>query len=242
MTSVITHYRLDADPTSDRLEFLLCDLFRRDVALRRVLPALRETGHFTSELPDTDAGVTMNCTVRHDAHRFQFSIETRVDATDNATNAIQPIEHLMLRAGALGVDIPVMHATPIYANARRYGTPRTTRAVDAEQLRIEIPDHAWNRVLLPLFVRLLTGTQDGRVPVIAQTLRCDIPWSVEQTVDSLTGTHHVYLTARAPLYDWASATLYPALLDYFADANVYHTAHPQDDGAWVESHDRPVSH
>lgn len=235
MTSVVTHYQLDADPASDRLEFLLCDLFARHVALRRVLPALRETGYFSGTIVSPNSDIPFNGEVRHHDNHFQFSFKPArpLSAHDTATGD-EHVQQLMLRTGAIAVRTPLMHYVPMCANARRYGTPLTPRSDNAEQLRIEIPDNESNRALLPQFLRLLSGTDDTPAPVDTR------PWSVaasrcvEQTVDSLTGTNHVYLTASSPLHEWARASLHPFVQHYFQNACIYHTAHPLDDGAWVE--------
>lgn len=240
-THTRTHqYRLHTDPSSEAFEFLLCDLFNQDVALRRVLPALRETGYYRGGVAYRNGSGSLYGEVRYQENVVAFSIDATTFTVTQAVSANEHIKRLMERAGAIINRTPSSRYVPMRPGSRRYGTPSTPRSDDAEQLRIEIPDHPWNRALLPSFVALLCGTQEGHVPVAIRPLRDAVDWHIEQTVNSTTGAYHVYVTTTAPLLDWARETLLPILRLYFADAFLYHTAHPMDDGRWVEAVDETI--
>lgn len=236
-------YRLPVQASDDTLEWLLCDLFSRPVALTKALPALRETGAFRGCVKTAKSGASIFVDIYHMRGTFILSFDVTTHRLPQLSVALDVVSQMLAKTDAvqLSKNEPFsVQCEPALPGATDGGRPTRPRDENTEQLRLELPAIDWNLLVLPALVDALTATPALRdvPPVVRDMLASlDAPdkLSVEVTSDSKTGYRHVYLSSTEPLKAWGASALHPVMVTLFAHGSLYYTAHPLDDGEWLEA-------
>lgn len=218
-------YQLHVDPADNTLDYLLCRLFSDETATSRALPDLRSDGLFRESIRHDVTHAVIFCLVTHyqGAVQFTFSVTTR--GAKQAVNAMVFIDRLFEQTGAVRQTVPVHAYEPLVPGSRDGGKPFRERKLYEQQIRADIPDHPWNRRMLPVLLdSLVHGLPDKvALPGTLEAIR-DSMTHIEYTVDSRTGWSHLYFTMQGQALRHVTQTLLePMLATYLTNAYIHHT-------------------
>lgn len=205
----------------DALRYLVYNLFSIETGVGTVFPALRETGYYRGSVDHTVHRATVFCDVAHKDDAVYFRIQVNAPKVQTMLAAMTYFAEQFDGTGAVQTKtFPDINAhTPLTPGATPGGKPTRPLAESEQRIRVDIPDHPWNRRILPLVFDALTHHET--LPDIPASLTLDVS-HVEQTLDSQTGWHHLYITRERHInQQTVEETVTPLLAAYFIKSYVH---------------------
>lgn len=206
---------------SDALRHLVYTLFTRETGVHTVFPTLRETGFYRGSVEHPVHRTTVFCDVAHKDDAVYFNVQVSAPKVQTMLAAMTYFADVFNGTSAVQTNtFPDINThTPLTPGATPGGKPTRERAANEQRIRVDIPDHPWNRRILPLVFDALAHHE--ALPDIPASLTLDVA-HVEQTLDSQTGWHHLYITReRGANQQTVESTVTPLLETYFINSYVH---------------------
>lgn len=205
----------------DALRYLVYNLFTVETGVHTVFPALRETGFYRGSVEHPVHRATVFCDVSHQEDAVYFSVQVSAPKVQTMLATMTYFADIFSGTGAVQTKTfpDIGTHTPLTPEATPGGNPTRELAESEQRIRVDIPDHPWNRRILPLVYDALSHHET--LPDVPASLTLDIS-HVEQTLDSQTGWYHLYITReRSANQQTVESTVTPLLATYFINSYVH---------------------